>query len=143
MATNIAAFLKLLQLSENYPHEPTAKNYNTMYGGGTLENLNDHPHRTVTKWGHTSSAAGAYQITADTYDEFKKKLHLKDFSAEAQDKIATEIIKTENALDLISDGKIEDAIKKLNRRWVSLPGGKQARIKLDEALRKFAAYQQQ
>lgn len=143
MADNITAFLKLLRLCEDYPHEPSEKNYKTMYGGGTLVNLTDHPRRTVTKWGHTSSAAGAYQITVATYDEFKKKLGLKDFSPDAQDKIATAIIKTEHALDLVNEGKIEDAIKKLNRRWTSLPGGNQSRIKIEEALKKFDEYKNQ
>lgn len=143
MANNIAAFLKLLRWCENYPHEPTAANYKTMYGGGTLDNLDDHPRKTVTKWGHTSSAAGAYQITVATFDEFKKKLGLKDFSPDSQDKIALAIIKGAGALDLIEQGKIEDAAKKLNRRWSSLPGGSQSRIKMDAALAKFAEYQKQ
>lgn len=141
MVDNAAAFLKLLRWCENYPHEPTDADYRRMYGGGTLDNLNDHPRTTVTKWGHTSSAAGAYQITVDTYDEFKKKLGLKDFSSEAQDKIALAIIKGAGALDLINQGQIEDAIKKLNRRWSSLPGGAQSRIKMDTALSKFTEYQ--
>lgn len=143
MADNTKAFLKLLRWCEHYPHEPNEANYKTMYGGGMLTNLSDHPRKRVKKWGKTSSAAGAYQITVDTYDEFKKKLALKDFSADSQDKIALEIIKGASALDLIKEGKVEDAIKKLTGRWSSLPGGVHSRIKMDEALKKFAVYQNQ
>lgn len=95
----------------------------------------------LTKWGHTSTAAGAYQITVATFDEFKKKLGLKDFKPESQDKIAVGIIKEAKALDLINDGKIKDAIGKLNRRWAALPGGSQAQVKMDAALEKFKKYQ--
>ena len=143
MADNTAAFLKLLRWCEHYPHEPGVQDYKIMYGGGTLDNLDDHPRKTVTKWGKTSSAAGAYQITVATYDEFKKKLGLKDFSAESQDKIALALVKQAGGIELISAGKIEDAIKKLNRRWSSLPGGVHSRIKMDAALQKYAEYQKQ
>lgn len=141
MADNMTAFLKILRWAEDYPHEPSPKNYRTMYGGGTLANLNDHPRKKVTKWGHTSSAAGAYQITVATYDEFKRKLALTDFSEASQDKIAVAIIKQEKAFDLINDGQIEAAFKKLNRRWSSLPGGAQSRISIEVGLAKFAEYQ--
>lgn len=143
MADNTAAFLKLLRWCEHYPHEPSVQDYKTMSGGGTLDNLDDHPRKTVTKWGKKSSAAGAYQITVATFDEYKKKLGLKDFSAESQDKITLAIIKQESALDLIVAGQIEDAIKKLKGRWSSLPGGVHSRIKMDAALEKYAAYQKQ
>ena len=141
MVDNTTAFLKLLRWCEHYPHEPSEKNYKTMYGGGTLANLNDHPRTPVTKWKKTSSAAGAYQITVATYDEFKIKLGLKDFSAESQDKIALAIIKQAGALELINQGKIEEAIRKLNRRWSSLPGGVHSRITMEAALKKYAEYQ--
>lgn len=138
---NIAAFLKLLRWCEHYPHEPNDNNYKTMYGGEKLANLDDHPRRTVTKWGKTSSAAGAYQITQATFDDYQKKLGLKDFSAESQDKIALQIIKEKGVLEMIKEGNAKDAINHLNRRWTSLPGGKHSRIKMDEALKKFAEYQ--
>jgi muramidase (phage lysozyme) len=141
MADNTAAFLKLLRWCEHYPHEPSDKDYKTMYGGGTLANLDDHPRTPVKKWGKTSTAAGAYQITVATYDEFKKKLELKDFSAASQDKIALALVKQAGGIELINQGKIEEAIKKLNRRWSSLPGGVHSRIKMDEALKKYAEYQ--
>lgn len=143
---NINAFLKLIRWCEHYPHEPNELNYKTMYGGEILKSLEDHPHRTVTRWGNTSSAAGAYQITQGTFDEYKGKLGLKDFSPESQDKIATQIIKEKRgkdgktALDLINVGQIELAINLLTGRWTSLPGGKQSQVKMADALKKFDEY---
>ncbi len=143
MADNTTAFLKLLRWCEHHPHEPSDKDYKTMYGGGTFESFADHPRTKVTKWNKTSTAAGAYQITVATFDEYKTKLALKDFSPESQDKITLAIIKQEKAVDLIVAGQIEDAIKKLNRRWSSLPGGVHSKIKMPEALAKFEVYKNQ
>lgn len=138
---NQTAFLKLLRWCEHYPHEPSEANYKTMYGGGTFESFDDHPRKYVTKWGKTSSAAGAYQITVATFDEFKKKLGLKDFTPASQDAIALAIIKQAGAISLIDEGKIEDAIRKLTGRWSSLPGGIHSRIQMTDALAKFTEYQ--
>ena len=143
---NITAFLKLIRWCEHYPHEPNDLNYKTMYGGEILTSLADHPHRTVTKWGNTSSAAGAYQITQKTFDEYKLKLGLTDFSPESQDKIAMQIIKEKRAsdgktaLDLINEGQIETALTLLTGRWTSLPGGKQSQVKMPDALKKFEEF---
>lgn len=143
MADNTTAFLKLLRWCEHHPHEPSDKDYKTMYGGGTFESFADHPRTKVTKWNKTSTAAGAYQITVATFDEYKGKLALKDFSPESQDKITLAIIKQEKALDFIVAGQIEDAIKKLNRRWSSLPGGVHSKLKMPDALAKFEIYRNQ
>jgi len=143
MAENTAAFLKLLRWCEHHPHEPSNNDYKTMYGGGTFDSFADHPRKKVTKWNKTSTAAGAYQITVGTFDEYKGKLGLKDFSPESQDKITLAIIKQEKALDLIVAGQIEEAIKKLKGRWSSLPGGVHSKIKMPEALAKYEVYKNQ
>lgn len=143
MADNITAFLKLLRWCEHHPKEPADVDYRTMYGGGILPDLKDHPRKTVTKWGNTSSAAGAYQITVATFDEYKKKLQLPDFSAASQDKIAMAIIKAEGALTLIEAGQIENAVKKLKGRWSSLPGGKHSKLSMETVLAKFQIYKAQ
>ena len=89
-------------------------------------------------------AIGYLKLRRDrTYDEFKKKLGLKDFSPESQDKIALALVKQAGGIELIAAGKIEEAIKKLNRRWSSLPGGVHSRIKMEAALEKYTAYQKQ
>lgn len=143
MADNITAFLKLLRWCEHHPHEPSDKDYKTMYGGGTFNSFADHPRTKVTKWNKTSTAAGAYQITVATFDEFKGKLGLKDFSPESQDKIAMALIKQAGGLDLINAGQIEDAVKKLKGRWSSLPGGVHSKLKMETALAKFEVYKNQ
>lgn len=136
----VVAFLKLLRWAEGYPHEPNESNFKRIYGGGTMRDFNDHPRQMVHAWGKTASASGAYQITVETYDEFKKKLKLNDFSPESQTKITLAIITEKRALELIREGHISEAIKKLNGRWSSLPGGKHSRIKMPEALSKFDYY---
>jgi muramidase (phage lysozyme) len=68
-----------------------------------------------------STAAGRYQITKQTYDDFAPKLGITDFSPESQDKIALAIIQKQGALDDVRSGRFEDAIKKLGGRWASLP----------------------
>lgn len=143
MADSVKAFLKLLRWCEHYPKEPNNDDYWIMYGGSRLENLADHPRKKVTRWGKTSSAAGAYQITVATYDEYKMKLKLADFSVESQDKIAEALVKQAGGLPLIQAGKIEEAINKLKGRWSSLPGGVHSRISMVDALKKYEIYKNQ
>lgn len=136
----VAAFLKLLRWTEHYPHEPSEINYKTIYGGGTMSSFDDHPRKVVHKWGRSSTAAGAYQIKKDVFDVYKKRLGLKDFSPESQDRISIRMIEEAGALTLIKDGSIEKAIQKLNGLWVSLPGGSQSIVKMPDALQKYDEY---
>jgi muramidase (phage lysozyme) len=64
-----------------------------IYGGGTAENLTDHPRQYVPivsgpNIGQKTSAAGRYQYLGRSWDEAKKALGLVDFSPESQDKAA-------------------------------------------------------
>jgi muramidase (phage lysozyme) len=74
----------------------------------------------VTKDG-PSTAAGKYQITKTTYDDFAKRLGITDFSPQSQDRIALAIIQKEGALDDVKAGRYDQAIAKLGGRWASLP----------------------
>ena len=58
------AFLKLLRWLEHYPRDDDGV-YWVTYGGGTFSDGKSHPNKRHTKWGHTSSAAGAYQIVVE------------------------------------------------------------------------------
>lgn len=71
-----------------------------------------------------STAAGRYQITAQTYDGFAKKLGITDFSPQSQDRIAIAIIQKEGALDDVKAGRFDAAIAKLGGRWESFPSSK-------------------
>ncbi len=139
-ADNINAFLLAIRWAESHPKEPNALNYRTMYGGSTFTDMRDHPRKVNTRWGKSSTAAGAYMVTVETYDEFRKKLGLKDFSAKSQDAIAVGIIRQAHALDLINQGKFADAVVKLRSRWSSLPGGKQTKISMQQFLDQVDSY---
>lgn len=117
-----------------------APDYNTVYGGGRFEEMNDHPRRAVPirsgpNAGRTSSAAGRYQFLGSTWDEAKNALGLPDFSPDSQDRAAAWLAerdyKKRTGRDLWAD--VEEAKadpRKLNfiggalsKTWTSLPGG--------------------
>lgn len=63
--------------------------YSTIHGGQKFENFADHPRvRVPLPDGEYSSAAGRYQMIADTWDRAQQALHLPDFSAVSQDRAA-------------------------------------------------------
>lgn len=113
--SNIRKFLNFLSKAEGH-------GYNTITGGSTFSDFSKHP-RVVgvrTKEG-PSTAAGAYGITATTYDDVAPKLGITDFSETSQDKIAIELIRRKGALNDVAQGNWEAAISKLGGIWASLP----------------------
>ncbi|NJN78731.1 MAG: glycoside hydrolase family protein [Saprospiraceae bacterium] len=123
---NIASTLLTIRKVENHS-STTPLGYDAQYGGGTFDNdYADHPREKITKWGHTSSAAGAYQFLQGTWDAHSKTLGLTDFSPESQDKAAIyEISIVKGAMENIKSGQYTEALKLLNGKWTSLPAGKQ------------------
>ena len=114
----------LLTIRETEGHG-TPTEYNTMFGGSIIDSYDDHPRKRVTKWGHTSSAAGAYQFLEGTWDEHSEKLGLTDFSPKNQDRAAVgEINKVKGAMNNIKSGNYSKALRSLSGKWTSLPGGR-------------------
>jgi muramidase (phage lysozyme) len=70
----------------------------------------------------TSSAAGAYQILAKTFDVLAEQHGFRDFTPETQDLAAVALVAGRGALELVQNGQIEAAIAKCNKEWASLPG---------------------
>lgn len=69
-----------------------------------------------------SSAAGAYQITATTYDDFAPRVGVTSFYPPDQDLLAVAIIESCNgALDDLIAGRFADFVAKCGGRWASLP----------------------
>ena len=101
------------------------------------EKYKDHPHKTTTRWGITSTAAGAYQILAGTYDEAKKKINIADFTPESQDKIAVWLIDRRKASFSVQTGDLNTAFKLLKNEWSSLPGASQEGLSLEQAKEVF------
>lgn len=131
--TNVRAFLRMLRHGEGTAGDD---GYRVMFGGGHLVGLDgqpgtaddfaDHPRRAITrKLGGTpitSTAAGAYQFLSKTWDGLVKQYGFADFSPMNQDLGAVALIKGRKALDDVIAGRFEDAVRKCNREWASLPG---------------------
>jgi len=116
---NIRAFLIMIQHAEG---TYGTDGYKRLYGGGSFNDFSKHPNNAQTKWGITSTAAGAYQILNKTWLELQGKLGLTDFSPVNQDKAAVELIRRRKALDDVYAGRFTQAIAKCKKEWASLPG---------------------
>src|SRR5687768_5865863 len=83
---NCAAFMHMIRVGEGTADED---GYRRMFGGELFDSFADHPRKAITKklGGKpiTSTAAGAPQFLARTWDECAKALGLADFSPVNQD----------------------------------------------------------
>ncbi|WP_309607466.1 peptidoglycan DD-metalloendopeptidase family protein, partial [Flavobacterium sp.] len=103
------------------------KGYTTAFGGNHIANLDDHPR--IVYGG--SSAAGAYQVMPDTWDDFqyaskKTKYKIDSFSREDQDKFSVLLMihhpGCSDLLKLLLSGQTENSIRgRGSRIWASLP----------------------
>ena len=113
------AFLSLIRRCEG-------ANYNTLFGGGAFSGWADHPRQRVTRQSGgrplTSTAAGAYQFLARTWDDCRAATGLPDFSPASQDIAALWLIDRREALADVIAGDWLAAIGKCNKEWASLPG---------------------
>ena len=100
---NVIAFLKLIRFTEG---TSGTNGYRTLFGGGLFNDLSKHPNIVINKSGYKSSAAGAYQILADTWNnQVKKGIGVSDFSETSQDLGAVYLINIQGkALDLVKQG---------------------------------------
>lgn len=124
---NVQAFLWVIRNCEGTA-DPDG--YRRHFGGDLFTSFADHPRvkKTYTlKKGGTlsSSAAGAYQFLEKTWDGLVKqygKSALPDFSPSSQDFGAVALIRGRGALKDVEEGRFEDALRKCNPEWASLPG---------------------
>lgn len=116
---NVQAMLRVIRTGEG---TADAGGYSRLFGGGNFTGFADHPRQKITKWGLTSTAAGAYQFLALSWDETKRTMGLVDFSPASQDLAALGRLAARGALDDVVAGRFTSAIKKINREWASLPG---------------------
>lgn len=75
-----------------------------------------------TSLGIYSTASGRYQLLYRYYTFYKNKLNLPDFSPLSQDSIAIQQIKEKSVFNLITGGKIQQAIEGCSSIWASIPG---------------------
>lgn len=114
---NLRAFLRAIRYAEG---TAGANGYRMLFGGQLFSGYADHPRVTVRLSGYTTTAAGAYQILASTWDEYRAGL--PDFSPASQDECAARLIRRRGALSDVYAGRFEDAVRKCAREWASLPG---------------------
>lgn len=119
--TNLRAFLDTIAVSEG-TYGKGDNGYNIMFGGKTFGSYAAHP-RVRHKFGKSSTtAAGRYQFMVDTWDEFSRKLSLKDFSPASQDTAAIELVKRRKAYGAVLAGQFDKAIALCANEWASFPG---------------------
>lgn len=118
--TNVVAFLHLIRAGET---NQTDDAYRELFGGTLFDAPPwQHPHRAVTVGRLTSTAAGAYQFLAKTWDGLVAQFHFEDFSPANQDLAAVALVAQHDALDDVIAGRITDAVEKCRKEWASLPG---------------------
>jgi muramidase (phage lysozyme) len=120
MNANLNAFLILIRTGEGTLGE---NGYRTLYGGGLFDSFADHPRIKVKAGKWTSTAAGAYQILAKTWDGLVAMQPdvFTDFTPTRQDEAAKALIKGRGAFADVLAGRFKTAILKCNKEWASLP----------------------
>ncbi|PXY46039.1 peptidoglycan DD-metalloendopeptidase family protein [Flavobacterium hydrophilum] len=108
------------------PHD-FDKGYTTAFNNNFITDLSDHPR--INYGG--SSAAGAYQVMPDTWDDLqfikkKAQYNIDSFSKENQDKFSVLLMKhhpgCSDLLTLLLNGQTENSIRgRASRIWASLP----------------------
>lgn len=140
-SANVLAFLRAIRLGEG---TSTDWGYRTIVGGELFDDMSDHPRKRVwiERYKVWSTAAGAYQFIAPTWDEMAAKYKLPDFSPHSQDLAAIGLIIRRGAIDDVVAGRIEEAIKKCRLEWASLPGSPygQRTESLQRVLDEYVAY---
>lgn len=117
-SSNVQAFLRVIRAGETSQDDIA---YRTMFGGGTFASFNDHPRVKNSAAGLVSTAAGAYQFLERTWDGLDAKYNFPDFSPATQDFAAVALILGRGALDDVLAGRFEQAVRKCNKEWASLP----------------------
>jgi muramidase (phage lysozyme) len=114
-----------------------ANGYRTLFGGELFDSFADHPRRAITRTMGgkklTSTAAGAYQFLASTWDETARIMALPDFSPASQDRAAVGRIAARGALEDAKAGRLSLALSKVAREWASMPGSPYGQPVISEA----------
>lgn len=144
---NVAAFLRIIREGESaqdatgyylryHPHERRF-----------FDDTSDHPRAfEPTPDGRRSSAAGAYQITATTWDGLRANYPgvFVDFRPAMQDLAAVALIAGRGALEDVLAGDVAVAIAKCAPEWASLPGGVEdghdRHLRLDRCLQVYDSW---
>jgi muramidase (phage lysozyme) len=102
------------------------KGYQTMFGGGTFNDLSRHPDRVIHGNGYSSAAAGAYQFLPGTWQEQSSRLGLKGFGPAEQDVAAlalarNRLLKIGGLETIRKEGLSQRVAAALSPEWASFP----------------------
>lgn len=122
---NARDYLNMLASSEGTASRGD-RGYNVMFRGDLVNDYSRHPnivHTYIDKNGKQgkSTAAGRYQFLNSTYENMAKKLGIKDFSPESQDKVAIALM-LEKGVDFNDGADFGTNLRKINNVWTSLAG---------------------
>jgi len=122
------------------------KGYQTMFGGGTFNDLSRHPDRVVRSGGYASAAAGACQFLPGTWNEIAGRLGLKDFSPQSQDvaalaKARERLLPIGGLATLEKEGLSPKVAAALAPEWASFPT-ESGRSYYGQPVKKLAVLQQ-
>lgn len=123
---NVQAFYRAVRQGESRQDDLA---YRMRFGGlgqspKYFDSFADHPRVfEPTTGGRKSSAAGAPQVTATTWDEERRKYGWPDFSPQCQDELFVARLIYRRALDAVIAGEFERACFLCGNEWTSLPGG--------------------
>lgn len=136
---NVQAFLMLIRSGESSARQDAYQMivYGNNPGPATFSSFANHPRvKKPTKdgSGRVTSAAGAYQITATTWDDLGGIGRYGDFSPASQDRAAVDLIRRRGALSDVLNGRWRAAVRKLRQEWTSLPGAAEQGYGMDRAL---------
>lgn len=131
---NVRSFLDMISSAEG----TTKHGYNTLFGGGRVDSLADHPRQLfdfteTTGRPNKTSAAGRYQFLSNTWDEQAKKLGLSDFGERSQDLAAVNLLRERGILPDVLQGNWDTAVKKSGPIWASLPSSPYPQPRQSEA----------
>ncbi|MEY8709489.1 glycoside hydrolase family 24 protein [Mangrovibacter phragmitis] len=116
---NESDFLNLISQAEG-TSKYANNGYNTLFGGSQFSDYSDHPRQYFDHNGTRTSAAGRYQITAQSWDDAVKALGLTDFSPANQDKAALWLAQRAGQGENIRNGNITGAANGLRQVWTGL-----------------------
>lgn len=123
LSGNRAAFLSMIRKAEGTDGDD---GYRMLFGGKLFNDYADHPRikqafRQTDGITNYTTAAGAYQMIATTWDDQAEKLGLDDFSPDNQDRAAIGLVSDAGAIGLVDAGSFDAAVQKVSHIWASLP----------------------
>jgi muramidase (phage lysozyme) len=116
--TNVQAMITVIRTGEGTLGDD---GFRKLFGGELFTSFAAHPHKLVNLSGYSSTAAGAGQFLSKTWDHLVEEYGFPDFSPECQLEGIVALIAGRGALDDVKTGNLQEAIRKCNKEWASLP----------------------